>query len=76
MPDIVWSARGLQVSLRNDLQSLFLKRQVGDQFLQPAVLLLQLLLLPGLLGVQTTAFLSVPVVALLGETSLLFFTQN
>ena len=40
-------ARGLQVSLRNVLQNLFLKRQVNIQFLQPTVLKLQLLQLPG-----------------------------
>ena len=58
-------------SLCNVLQNLLLKRQVGHQLLQPAVLLLQLLELPGLLDVQTTVFLPVSVVALLSQTSFL-----
>lgn len=65
------AARGLQVSLRNVLQDLLFERKIGHQLLQPAVLLLQLLQLPGLLDVQTTVFLSLPVVALLGQTRLL-----
>jgi hypothetical protein len=58
------AARGLQVSLartfgslRNILQNLFLKRQVGHQLFEPTVLKLQLLQLAGLLDVQTTVFL-------------------
>lgn len=50
------------------LQDLLLERQVGDPFLQPAILLLQLLQLPGLFDVQTTIFLSVAVVTLPGQT--------
>jgi hypothetical protein len=61
----------LQVSLSNIVQNLILKRQVGDQLLQPNVLLLQLLQLPSLLDVQTSVFLSVPVVALLSQTCFL-----
>ena len=61
----------LQVSLSSIVQNLILKRQVGDQLLQPAVLLLQLLQLPGVLDVQTSVFLSVPVVALLSQTCFL-----
>ena len=61
----------LQVSLSNIVQNLFFKRQIGDQLLEPIVLLLQLLQLPGLLDVQTSVFLSVPVVALLSQTCFL-----
>ena len=55
---------------------MFFKRQIGDQLLEPIVLLLQLLQLPGLLDVQTSVFLSVPVVALLGQTSFLTGCRN
>ena len=65
------AAQGLQVSLRNILQDLFLERQFGHQLLEPTVLKLHLLQLPGLLDVQTTVFLPVSVIALLGQTSFL-----
>ena len=65
------AARGLQFSLSNIPQHLLLQRQISNQLLQPAVLLLKLLEPLGLVNVKAAVLLSPSVKALLRRSDLL-----
>src|SRR4029453_12083667 len=70
MPQHRASARAAPLFCRDVLQDHLVKAQVGDQLLQPCVLLLQLLELTGLIGLQACILLLPAVEGLLADADL------
>jgi hypothetical protein len=82
-PQPAAAAQGLQVLLTlpfvspcDILQHLFLKRQISDQFLQPAVLALKLLQSFGLINTKPTILIAPTIVALLCRSGFLTSQSN
>ena len=65
------TARGLQFSLRNILEHLLFERQIGDQLLQSAILVLELLEPLSLHNIETAVLSTPSITGLLGRAGFL-----
>jgi hypothetical protein len=75
-PQPAGAAQGLQVSLGNIPQDLFLKRQISHQLFQPAVLSLKLFQPFGLINAKPAILIAPTIVALLCRSSFLASHSN